>query len=316
MINPQINIVVPLYNEEEVFPTLINRLHNLMKTIEATIEIILVDDGSNDNTPYLIYDLAMRDDRFHAIFLSRNFGHQYALSCGLKHVNAIEAIFIIDADLQDPPEMLPLFYQKYLDGYQVVYGIRKGRKESFLKRISYKLFYRSLKSVSSVNIPLDSGDFCLLSRGFVNALNSLPEQSRFLRGMRAWLGYKQIGVEYNRESSQAGQSKYTWSELWRLAYNGLFNFSEFPVRFIFRIGLTAVIISVCYLLYVLIMKYYFNSVPEGFTALLFIIVLFGGIQLIALSMIGEYVLRIFFQVKGRPLYIVSKRIYKRQVLDG
>jgi dolichol-phosphate mannosyltransferase len=228
-------------------------------------------------------------------------------------VNATEAVMIIDGDLQDPPELLHDFYAKYKKGYDVVYAVRTNRKENFIKKFSYRYFYKILRKISYSEIPLDSGDFSLISRRVVNKLNQMPEQSRFIRGMRGWLGYKQIGLEYERSARKNGESKYSLKKLIELALNGIFNFSEYPIKVLVRMGLIAVIISLIYLIYTLIMKFLFNDVPGGFTALLFVIILFGGIQLIALGVLGEYILRIFFQVKNRPLFVIKESIRGKEL---
>lgn len=313
MNQPQINIVVPLYNEEQVFDELIIRLQKLLENCSLSIEVILVDDGSTDNTPIKIRELSLKNERFQSIILSRNFGHQLALSAGLKYVNASEAVLIIDGDLQDPPELLDLLYDHYKKGYDVVYGVRKKRKESFIKIIAYKWFYKFLKRISYIEIPLDSGDFSLISLKIIKLLNQMPEESRYLRGMRSWIGYSQIGVEYEREGRQAGESKYSLKKLIKLAYNGIFNFSEYPIKFISGLGRFIVMASFVYFVYIIIKKLFYGDVPQGFTTLIFMIILFGGIQLIALGLIGEYVLRIFFQVKNRPLYILKERIKNKKV---
>jgi polyisoprenyl-phosphate glycosyltransferase len=314
MSNPQINFLIPLYNEQEVFQSLIDRLKSIMDNSPLTIEAILVDDGSRDQTPLLLRTLAMQDARFQAVYLSRNFGHQLALSAGLNYVNATDAVMIIDGDLQDPPELLHDFYAHYEQGYDVVYAVRKKRKEGFFKKLAYKSFYAFLDKISYIKIPIDSGDFSLVSRRVVDHLNQMPEESRFLRGMRSWIGYEQIGVEYERHERQSGESKYPLGKLIKLAFNGIFNFSEYPIKIVFNMGLFVLMVAIIYFGQTLFKKLVYNATPEGFTALLFTIIMFGGMQLIALGLIGEYVLRIFFQVKGRPLFIVKERICQQTVL--
>ncbi len=316
MNQPQINIVVPLYNEELVFDELVNRLQKLMDNTRLSIEVILVDDGSKDNTAGKMRELSLKNEKFQSVILSRNFGHQSALSAGLNFVNASEAVLIIDGDLQDPPELLDEFYAQLKKGYDVVYAIRKNRKESYIKKLAYKWFYKFLKKISYIEIPLDSGDFSLISLRIVRQLNQMPEESRFLRGMRSWIGYSQIGLEYERERRGAGESKYTKKKLLKLAFNGIFNFSEYPIKVITKLGLFTIITSIIYFIYVVIKKIFFGDVPQGFTALLFMIIFFGGIQLFAIGLIGEYVLRIFFQVKKRPLYILKERVVNKEILDS
>lgn len=279
-----------------------------MQASPLAIEVVLIDDGSRDNTALLMQQLALTDSRYQCVFLSRNYGHQIALSAGIQAARGSEALFIIDGDLQDPPELLPTFYEKYKEGYDVVYAIRKKRKEGWLKRTAYAAFYRFMRSISYVDMPLDSGDFSLISRRVADVLNKMPEESRFIRGMRSWIGFKQIGVAYERDARVAGESKYSFKMLQRLAYNGIFNFSEYPIKVITRLGMLTIGIAVLYLLQTLIKRFIFHDVPQGFTALLFFIILFSGMQLIALGLIGEYVLRIFFQAKGRPLYVIREII--------
>lgn len=312
MNKPQISIVAPLYNENEIFPHLIKRLNEVMDSSDLKIEIVLIDDGSRDNTAQLMQEIALSDERYHCIFLARNHGHQLALTAGLAHARGTEGVMVIDGDLQDPPELLLEFYPYLQQGNDVVYAVRKKRKEGLLKRAGYFLFYRILKSISYIDIPLDSGDFALMSRRVVNIMNKMPEESRYLRGMRTWVGFKQIGVEYERSERQAGESKYSFSMLFKLAYNGIFNFSEFPIKFVSRLGVLAILISLVYFLSVVIKKFFFQEVIEGFTSLLFIIILFSGVQLFALGVIGEYVLRVFFQSKNRPLFIIKETIVDKE----
>ncbi len=312
MNKPQISIVAPLYNESETFPHLIKRLNEVMDSSDFTIEIVLIDDGSRDNTAELMQALALSDERYYCVFLARNHGHQLALTAGLAHARGTEGVMVIDGDLQDPPELLKEFYPYLKQGNDVVYAVRKKRKEGFLKRSAYFLFYRILKSISYIDIPLDSGDFALISRRVVNIMNKMPEESRYLRGMRTWVGFKQIGVEYERSERQAGESKYSFSMLFKLAYNGIFNFSEFPIKFVSRLGVLAILVAFIYFISVVIKKFFFQEVIEGFTSLLFMIILFSGVQLFALGVIGEYVLRVFFQSKNRPLFIVKETIVDKE----
>lgn len=313
---PQINIIVPLYNEEKVFNELFRRLQQVISNSKLLVSVILIDDGSKDNTPNLIKDACLKDENFKGILLSRNFGHEKALSAGLSLSNATEAVFIIDGDLQDPPELVGQFYEYLQKGYDVVYAVRKKRKENIFKRLSYKLFYRILNKISYINIQIDSGDFSMLSMRVVEQFNKMPEDSRFLRGMRSWVGFNQIGFEYERSERHSGESKYTIKGLIKLALNGLFNFSEYPIKFITRLGLITLAVSITYFIYTLIKHYFLGGVPEGFTALFFLITLFGGVQLVAIGIIGEYILRIFFQVKNRPLFIIKEIIENKTIKNG
>ncbi|MBK7147351.1 MAG: glycosyltransferase family 2 protein [Bacteroidetes bacterium] len=313
---PQISFVVPLYNEKESFPMLVQRLNALMDHSPLQIEVVMVDDGSRDNTAVLMQVNALQDARYHCVFLSRNFGHQLALTAGLAAARGTEAVLCIDGDLQDPPELFHDFYKLFQEGYEVVYAIRRNRKEGVFKKAAYHLYYRLLKSIANIDMNLDSGDFALLSRKVLNVMNQLPEESRYLRGMRSWVGFKQIGFEYDRPERQVGETKYSFSMLLRLAYNGIFNFSELPIKFITNMGLLTIAVSLSYFVYTLAKRFVFGiPVIEGFTGLLFTIILFSGVQLVSLGIIGEYVLRIFFQVKGRPLFIVKSRIVNGKVVE-
>lgn len=305
-----ISIIVPLYNEQAVFDKLIERLTNVIDANSFACEVILINDGSSDNTAALIENLCKKDSRFTGILLSRNHGHQLAVSAGLANVRGKKGAMIIDGDLQDPPELIGEFYHLLSNGYDVIYAIRKNRKEGFLKKMAYNVYYRLQKKISNYNIPIDSGDFSMLSRRVVDCMNEMPEQSRYLRGMRAWVGFRQIGYEYDRDERQAGETKYSWSKLFELAFNGIFNFSDFPVRVITRLGMMTIIFSLIYFGYNIYRKLYYNDVPQGFTATILAIILFSGVQLISLGLIGEYVLRIYNQVRNRPLFIIDKIIRK------
>ncbi len=305
---PLISIVIPLFNEEKVFDLLIERLMKLVDNSNLSFEILLIDDGSSDSTSVLMRNLAMNNSLFNCIFLSRNYGHQIALTAGLLHARGTEAIFIIDGDLQDPPELFFEFHEKLKSGYDVVYAIRQNRKEGFLLRFFYSLFYRILDRISDIKIPLDSGDFGIMSRRVVDVLNDFPEHSRYIRGLRAWVGFNQVGILYDRDSRKLGESKYSFRLLLRLAKEGVYNFSEFPIVFITRLGFFSFFASFFYLIHVFVKKFVYNVVPEGFTALLFFVIMFSGIILISLGVLGEYILRIFRESTNRPLFIVKEQI--------
>ena len=316
--NPSISIVIPLYNEESIFPLLIERLTGLISNADVGIEILMVDDGSSDSTASLMRAQCTRDNRFSGIFLSRNFGHQLAVSAGLKYARGTECIFIIDGDLQDPPELLWEFKKKLDEGYEVVYGIRKKRKENFIKRSMYWIFYRLIVRLSEIKLPLDSGDFCLISRRVCNMINKMPEQSRYIRGMRSWVGFKQTGLEYERQNRQAGEPKYNFKMLFKLAYDGIFNFSNTPLKAITSLGLFTVFVSLLYILILAWQWFMGQPIPSGFTTLIIAIILFSGVQMVCLGIIGEYLSRIFLQVKERPLFVVSSVIQdsKEDLVDG
>lgn len=306
---PQISIIAPLFNEEEPLPMLLQRLDAVLDSLPGLIvEVVLVDDGSRDRTAEIIQAKATQDKRYQVILLSRNFGHQLAVSAGMALARGTEGLFIIDGDLQDPPELLPEFYRHLKEGSDVIYGVRRKRKESLAKIGAYGLFYRILERISYIEMPLDSGDFSMISRRVADVMNAMPEESRYLRGMRAWIGFKQMGVEYDRDERAAGEPKYTLKSLMKLASSGIFNFSELPVRVASYIGISAIAFAGIFLLVTIYKRLVMNDVPSGFTALLFVITLFSGIILLCLGVLGEYVLRSFFQLKQRPLFIVRSHI--------
>ena len=310
---PFFSVIIPTYNRASF---IINTISSLTKQTFQDFEVIVVDDGSTDGTSYQIEDYVLGNSNYSAIFLSRNFGHSVAITAGLNEISdSADAVFLIDGDLQDPPELLNTFLNKMNEGFDVVYGVREKRKENFLKRFCYFLYYRLLQRFSSITMPLDAGDFSLMSKRVVLHLNSMKEESRYVRGLRNWVGFKQIGITYERGLRNSGKSKYKLKYLLKLAFNGIFNFSEIPIRFIGFVGFISVMLSIIYLFITLYKKVVFGTVPEGFTALIFAIVLFSGVQLLSLGIIGEYVLRIFFQVKGRPLFIIKSKILNGKLLD-
>jgi polyisoprenyl-phosphate glycosyltransferase len=303
---PVVSIVVPLFNEEDNFPDLVSRLNDVIRTLPFKAEVVLVDDGSEDRTPFLMSSIVEEESAYTCVVLSRNHGHQLAVSAGLAYASGSEAIFIIDGDLQDPPELLMPFYEKLKEGYDVVYGVRRKRKENALKTFLYWVYYRLLRQVSNSTVQVDSGDFGMISRRVADWMVSMPERSRYLRGMRAWIGLRQYGFEYERQARFAGEPKYTFSRLFKLAYDGLFNFSDFPVKVISRLGLSIIALSMGYSIYILLQRIFFGSVPQGFTTIILFLIMFSGVQLISLGIIGEYVLRIYQQVQGRPLFVVDR----------
>jgi len=313
MMKPEVSVVVPLYNEEQVFSQLKERLNKLADSLPFTLEFVLVDDGSKDSTASLMQLTALEDERYKAVFLSRNYGHQIAVTAGMSLVSATHAVMIIDGDLQDPPELLQPFYQKIReDGYDVIFAIRKKRKETWIKKTLYWAFYRILNGISEIRIPLDSGDFCMMTRRVNDVIVAMPEQSRYVRGMRTWVGFKQYGYEYEREMRMAGETKYTFRELLRLAYNGIFNFSELPIKLMTILGICSIFIGLLYLTYSFYRKIAYGDVPNGFSGLLAAIILFGGVQLVSVGVLGEYIIRIFYQTKERPLFIVKEIISEKE----
>ncbi len=305
---PDISIVVPLYNEHEVFDKLVHRLQSTMDSCSHSVEVIMVDDGSKDQTALLIQGIASKDRRFKGVLLSRNFGHQIALSAGMAHAQCTKALMVIDGDLQDPPELMVPFFEKMLQGADVVYAVRKNRKEGAIMNSMYWLFYRMLSRLSEHPIPHDSGDFCMISKRVLDHMNDMPERSRFLRGIRSWVGFNQVPYEYDRDGRADGKTKYSMKGLFKLAYDGIFNFSNKPLKLITHIGLYTILVSVIYLTGVLIKKLLGYEVPSGFISLVAVITLFSGVQLISLGIIGEYLARIYLQVKNRPLFVVDKTV--------
>lgn len=304
-IPPTISVVIPVYEEKENLPVLYNRLTNVLSDFEPNYEIILVDDGSRDGSAALMREMARQDAQITVIELSRNFGHQIAISAGLDYARG-EAVVIMDADLQDPPEVLPQFIQKWRDGYDVVYAIRRQRKEIWIKRTSYAIFYRLLQRIASIEIPLDAGDFCIMDRRVVNILTHMPERNRFVRGIRSWVGLKQVGLAYDRDARNAGKPKFTFSRLLYLALDGLVSFSFLPLRVITVIGFIVSIVSILLAIFYTIQKVTIGLNPPGFATLVVAILFLSGMQLMTIGLIGEYVGRIFEEVKQRPLYVVSR----------
>lgn len=312
-----ISIVIPIYNEEENLINLKNRLIKSSTLWNDSFEIIFVDDGSYDESINIMNKFSNEDSRIITVRLSRNFGHQAAISAGMKVSNG-DVVIIMDGDLQDPPEELPRFLNKWKEGFQVVYAIRKSRKEKLFKKISYKLFYRLLSLISDIDIPLDSGDFCLIDRKVVNVLNhQMAEQNRFVRGLRAYAGFKQIGVEYERDERAAGEVKYTFKKLFKLALDGLFDFSTFPLKiatyFGFLVSLLSFILGLFFIIHRVIKFKIFGYSPAdvpGVASLAVGIFFLGGVTLLVLGIIGEYLGRIYFEVKKRPFYIIDEIISK------
>ena len=315
---PLLSMVLPAYNEQDVLPETYRRFTaecpKWAGEFGMDYEIIFVNDGSRDRTPVLLDEMAANDPRVRAVHLTRNFGHQAAISAGLTVARG-DAVAIMDCDLQDPPEVLPQFIRKWMEGNQVVYAIRKKRKEWVGKRLAYWAFYRLLAAVSDLKIPLDSGDFCLMDRTALDLLNGLPERGRFVRGLRTWVGLKQVGVEYERDARQAGVPQYTFKSLVKLAMDGLVSFSSVPLRFVTRIGIVSAIGAVLLGLWVVgvtIRDAAFKSVPaagntpKGWASTACLILLMSAVQLLSLGIIGEYLARIFQEVKGRPTFLIAR----------
>jgi polyisoprenyl-phosphate glycosyltransferase len=300
------SIVVPLYNEQDVLPELCTRLRATVAHLPGPAEIVFVNDGSHDATLAILKALQFEDKSVRVVSFSRNFGHQAAVSAGLRHAEG-DAVAILDGDLQDPPELLPALFAKLQEGWDVAYGIRRQRRGAILKRLAYFLFYRLLRRLADIDIPLDAGDFCAMSRRIVDHLNRLPETDPFVRGLRAWVGFRQTGIPYERDSRKAGIPKYTITKLVQLSLDGLLSFSYAPLRWLTGVGLVLSAISFLGILIVLY-RYLFTPYVPGYTSLAVLVLFFGGLQLFTGGLIGEYVGRTAQQVKGRPLYIVDELI--------
>jgi len=303
----KISIVVPIYNSAAF-------MHKLLEAIEIeriknqwSLELVLVDDGSRDNSYGKIESLALQYPYIKGIKLSKNFGHQIAVKTGLSHTTG-DYIAIIDDDLQDPPSLLPHFFSFLDQGYDVAYGVRKKRKESFIKRLAYSSFYRILKSMSDIYIPIDSGDFCVMSRRITDNMLRLNEQNPFLRGIRAWVGFKQIGVEYERHARLDGQSGYTLKKLLKIALDGIFSFSSFPIRVITILGIIGLLFAVGYTVNTVIGYFSSGSPVKGFPTLAILISFFSSLTLICLGIIGEYIVRIYDEVRQRPYVVIEKTV--------
>lgn len=306
----ELSVVIPAFNEEANLTALYARLVAALDPLATPYEILFVNDGSRDATLPMLRQLAASDGRVTVIDLARNFGHQVAISAGLDHTSG-RAVIIMDGDLQDPPEVLPQFIARWREGHDVVYAIREQRKEGPLKRAAYNLFYRMLKRVANIDIPLDAGDFCIMDRRVVDLLNAMPERNRFLRGIRSWVGLSQTGLAYERQARHAGRPKYTFTRLLYLALDGLVSFSYVPLRLISLAGLIVSLMSILIAIFYTIQKLTVGLSPPGFATIVVAIFFLSGIQLITIGVIGEYVGRIFEEVKARPLYIV-RQIWGRE----
>jgi polyisoprenyl-phosphate glycosyltransferase len=299
-----VSIVVPAYNEEENLDTLWQRLRPVLDTVGGG-ELVIVDDGSADRTWSEIVRLSSEDPRVRGIRLSRNFGHQAALSAGMAHARGRTVCFM-DADLQDPPELLEQLLDEWRAGNEVVYAIRRTRKEGLAKRTAYRAFYRLYRRLANIDVPVDSGDFALLDRKVVDELLALPEHNRFLRGLRSWVGYRQVGVEYDRDARNAGEPKYTTRRLFRLALDGLLSFSAAPLRLASYLGFVVAVAGGLYIGVAIVYRLFYGGVPEGWTSIIAVVLAIGGMQLIVVGVLGEYLARIYDESKARPNYLVAE----------
>ena len=306
-----LSVVVPLFNEEDNVVPLLDRVYAILERLpsETTFEVLLVNDGSNDRTLARIREQIPRRANLVLVNLSRNFGHQLAASAGIDIATG-DAVILMDGDLQDPPELIDAFLAKYREGYDVVYAVRRTRKgESAFKLLTARIFYRTIKRLTKVSIPVDTGDFRLMSRRVVDALKRSPERHRFLRGMVSWVGFNQTGIEYDRDERLSGVTKYPFTKMIRFAIDGITSFSDVPLRFASYLGFIS---SAAAFIYALIVVGYklFSLHPPGYTkgwaSLIVAIIFLGGVQLISLGILGEYIGRVYDEVKGRPLYLIAE----------
>jgi glycosyltransferase involved in cell wall biosynthesis len=312
--NPRVSLAIPVYNEEAVVPELLRRTTAVLDTLPCgPHEIVLADDGSSDRTLEMLEKAAKEDDRLVIVALSRNFGHQTALTAALDHVTGDVAI-LMDGDLQDPPEAVPTLLEAYQQGYDVVYVRRVNRKESWWLRLCYYLFYRLLTVLSSTQLPLDAGDFGLMSRRVIQEMRRMPEHHRYLRGMRTWVGFRQIGIPIERSARHAGRPKYSPIKLLMLAFDGIFAFSIAPLRAAAILGVIAIFLSGLFSLYSIYVKLWLHS-PQGFTAMILAITFLAGVNLFFLGVIGEYVGRVYEETKARPHYVVGKVVRRQRAAN-
>ena len=301
-----LSIIIPVFDEEKLLDELYTRTVNALNKITDDWEVICVNDGSGDQTLIKLLEFNQKEPRWKVIDLSKNFGHQRAIWAGLNFATG-EYIGVMDGDLQDPPEAFEIFYNEIRQGLDVVYAVRTKRKEHAAKRIAYWTFYRFITNILGVDIPIDSGDFCLMKREVVRHILIMPEQNLFIRGIRKWVGFKQKGITYERDERFAGKSKYSLRGLIKLAYNGIFGFSDYPIKFLGRLGLYIIIASIIYTAWIITKKLVWGDVPEGFTTTILVILFFGGVQLVTIRILGEYIHRIYDESRKRPLFIVRNK---------
>jgi len=308
----KLSIVVPVYNEEGVIPEFFRRMEAVLAEFtkknripREDIEVLLVNDGSQDNSFDLLKAICLNNIGYKQINLSRNYGHQIAITAGIE-LSRGEAVVIMDADLQDPPETILPLYDKYLEGYEVVNAVRVHREgESFFKLATAKLFYRLLKKLTQVDIPVDTGDFRIISRRVADILSSMREKERFVRGLVSWVGFKQTGIEYVREGRFAGRTKYPFSKMLKFALDGITSFSSAPLRLSAYLGFLAAILGFFYSFVVLYVRFFTDRTVPGWTSIICVVLFLGGAQLICLGMVGEYLSRIHVEAKNRPLYLIE-----------
>lgn len=308
-----LSVVVPLFNEEGNFKILLKRLQDAIRSINISYEIIFVNDGSKDSTISLLKEAVETLPNVNYISFSRNFGHQVAVSSGLKYCSG-EAIVIIDGDLQDPPELIPELYEKYKAGYKIVNAKRKSRKgEGILKKATAKLFYRILKSITSVDIPVDTGDFRLVDRSVVDILNKMPEPDKYIRGQVAWTGFSTVAVEFERDARLEGETGYSYRQMIHFAMNGITSFSSAPLKFASILGFIFSFLAVLLIIWALYVRIISEDYIKGWTSMIIAVLLIGGVQLISIGIIGEYLWRIMNMIRKRPLFVVDETNMDKQV---
>ncbi len=301
------SIVIPIFNEQETIPELYRRLKTVIDNLDQPTEVIMIDDGSRDNSFEMLEKINKEDSRIKIIRFSRNFGHQVAISAGIDSANG-NAIILMDGDLQDPPELIPSMVAKWKDGFQVVYTVKLSRKENPLKRFAFHMFYRLLHAFASISIPMEAGNFSLMDKKVIDVLRRMPERNRYISGMRAWSGFKQTGIQFDRDARFAGKPQMSFRRLVSLALDGLFSFSNAPLRFAIYIGFFSALISFFVGLFVIYEKLFTNKAILGWASTIVSITFIGGIILLTLGFIGEYIGRIYDEVKQRPLYVIQDKI--------
>jgi len=307
-----LSVVIPVLNEERNAPELHGRIVRVLESQDIDFEIVFVDDGSTDRTPDILRDLHDHDPRVKSVHLARNFGHQAAISAGLQAASG-DAVVVMDGDLQDSPEMLPVFIARWREGYEVIYAVRERRSAFWLKRLGYVVFYRLLHRISRIEVPLDSGDFSLIDRRVVDVVNAMPERTRFVRGMRSWAGFRQTGVTQVREERFTGEPKYTYGKLVRLALDGFIGFSYRPLQLASLFGAAVSVVALLLAVLLIILKVVHGIPLVGWTSLIVAVLFLGGVQLICVGILGEYVGRIYDEVRQRPPYVVANVLGKTRL---
>ncbi len=304
---PTYSLIIPIYNEEATIAELYRRVSALMDRLDAPVELILINDGSRDRSLIMMRELHQKDPRVCYLSLARNFGHQIAVTAGLNFVRG-RVVVILDADLQDPPELIPDMLELWRQGYQVIYAQRTQRKkEGWFKRLTAHVFYRLLKRLADVDIPTDTGDFCLMDRQVVDVLNAMPERNRYIRGLRSWVGFRQTSIKFERDPRFAGDVKYTFRKSFSLAINGLVSFSKVPLQISTYVGLFAAFVALIMAMLVLYWRFFVpNSPLTGITVIIVAIFFLGAVQLVSIGILGEYIGRIYEEVKNRPLYTLGE----------